>query len=113
MRGSDFRKLLDSDPGYAQALGDICRKRMLQKAIKSYLISSGLNINDLEKVFRDADKDRSGTLDLNDLSTLMSTMGKNSTIPDKDLKALLQSLDLDDDGQVTLTDVIEMMKSFK
>ena len=113
MRGSDFQKLLDSDPGYAQALGDICRKRMLQKAMKSYLISSGLNINDLEKVFRDADKDSSGTLDLNDLALLMHTMGRNSTIPDKDLKALLQSLDLDDDGQVTLTDVIEMMKSFK
>jgi Ca2+-binding EF-hand superfamily protein len=41
-------------------------------------------------------------------------MGKNSSIPEKDVKELLDSLDLDDDGQVTLNDVIEIMtKSFK
>ena len=44
----------------------------------------------------------------------MHSMGKNSSIPEKDVKELLDSLDLDDDGQVTLNDVIEIMtKSFK
>jgi serine/threonine protein kinase len=114
MRGSDFRNLLDSDPAYARALGDMCRKRMLQKAMKSYLLSSGLGVNELEKAFRDADRDKSGTLCLKELASLINNMGSNSSIPDKDLRELLESLDLDDDGQVTLTDVIEVMtKSFK
>ena len=114
MRGPDFLSLVDSDPAYARALGDMCRKRMFQKAMKSYLLSSGLGVNELEKAFRDADRDRSGTLSLTELAALMHNMGKNSSIPEKDVKELLDSLDLDDDGQVTLNDVIEIMtKSFK
>jgi len=114
MRGSDFLDLVDSDPAYARALGDMCRKRMFQKAVKSYLLSSDLSVNEVEEAFRYADKDKSGTLSLSELATLMHDMGKNSSIPDKDLKELHESLDLDDDGQVTLTDVIEIMtKSFK
>lgn len=114
MRGSDFLSLVDSDPAYARALGDMCRKRMFQKAMKSHLLSSGLGLNEVEKAFRDADRDRSGTLSLTELAALMHSMGKNSSIPEKDVKELLDSLDLDDDGQVTLNDVIEIMtKSFK
>jgi CRP-like cAMP-binding protein len=114
MRGPDFLNLLDSDPAYARALGDMCRKRMLQKAMKSYLLSTGLGVNELEKALHDADRDKSGTLCLRELASLMHNMGSNSSIPDKDLRELLESLDLDDDGQVTLNDVIEVMtKSFK
>jgi Ca2+-binding EF-hand superfamily protein len=82
--------------------------------MKSHLLSSGLGVNEVEKAFRDADRDRSGTLSLTELAALMHSMGKNSSIPEKDVKELLDSLDLDDDGQVTLNDVIEIMtKSFK
>jgi len=113
MRGSDFLELLDSDPTHAQALSDMCRKRMFHKAMKSYLLSSGLGSNELEKAFHDADKDRSGTLSLNEVRDLMLHMGSNSSIPENDVRELLESLDLDGDGQVTLKDVIEMAKSLK
>ncbi len=113
MKGSDFFELLDSDPMHAQALKDMCRKRMFQKALKSYMLSSGLGIDELEKAFHDADKDRSGTLSLSEVRDLMLQMGNNSSIPENDVRELLESLDFDGDGQVTLKDVIEMTKSFK
>lgn len=113
MRGYDFIELLDSDPLHAQALNDMCRKRMFHKALKSYLLSSGLGIHELEKAFHDADKDGSGTLSLSEVRDLMLHMGNNSSIPEKDVRELLESLDLDGDGQVTLKDVIEMAKSLK
>ena len=113
MRGSDFFELLDSDPTHSQALHDMCRKRMFHKALKSYLLSSGLGIHELEKAFHDADKDRSGTLSLSEVRDLMLHMGNNSSIPENDVRELLESLDLDGDGQVTLRDVIEMAKALK
>jgi CRP-like cAMP-binding protein len=98
IRGSDVLSLVDSNPAYARALGDMCRKRMFQKAMKSHLLSSGLGVNEVEKSCRDADRDGSGTLSLTELATLMHNMGKNSSIPEKDVKELLDSLDLDGDG---------------
>ena len=97
VRGSDVLSLVDSNPAYARALGDMCRKRMFQKAMKRHLLSSGFCVNEAEKSFRDADR-RSGTLSLTELATLMHNMGKNSSIPEKDVKELLDSLDLDGDG---------------
>eukprot|EP00578_Thalassiosira_sp_NH16_P028087 CAMPEP_0181090006 /NCGR_PEP_ID=MMETSP1071-20121207/7604_1 /TAXON_ID=35127 /ORGANISM="Thalassiosira sp., Strain NH16" /LENGTH=618 /DNA_ID=CAMNT_0023171989 /DNA_START=431 /DNA_END=2287 /DNA_ORIENTATION=+ len=115
MRGSDFFALLESDPVHARALSDMCRKRMFWKALKSYLISqnSGLGENELAKAFYDADKDRSGTLDLNEVRDLMLHMGNNSAISEKEMRELLKSLDLDEDGQVTLKDILGISKAFK
>jgi len=115
LRGSDFFALLESDPAHARALSDMCRKRMFQKAVKSYSLSqnSGLGENELIKVFHDADKDKSGTLSLSEVRDLMLHMGNNSAIPEKDMKELLKSLDLNEDGQVTLKDILEMSKTFK
>ena len=67
----------------------------------------------LEKAFQDADVDRSGTLSLGELRSLMLKMGKNSSIPEHEIMKLLVSLDLDEDGHVTLEDLVELSKSFK
>jgi len=115
MRGADFLELIENDPAHARALSDMCRKRMFQKAVKSYLISqdSSLGESELARVFRMADKDGSGTLDLNEVRELMLNMGKNSQISEQDIVKLVESLDVDEDGQVTLTDIIETSKAFK
>lgn len=116
MRGADFFALLESDPAHARALRDMGRKRMFQKAVKSYLLlshHSDLSDGELTKVFHDADKDKSGTLSLSEMRDLMLHMGQNSAIPERDLRELLKSLDLDEDGQVTLKDILEVSKSFK
>jgi hypothetical protein len=89
MRGSDFISLVDSYPAYVRALGNMCWKRMLKKAMKSNLLSSGLGLNELLKAFCDTNRDRSGTLSLPGQATLMHNMGKNSSIPEKDVKEQL------------------------
>lgn len=115
MLGADFFALLESDPEHARALSDMCRKRMFQKAVKSYLMSqnSDFGSDELAKAFRAVDKDKSGTLSLREVRNLMLHMGKNSAIPESDVKELLKSLDLDEDGQVTLKDIIDISKAFK
>ncbi|KAL7528667.1 hypothetical protein ACHAXR_002561 [Thalassiosira sp. AJA248-18] len=115
MIGADFFALLESDPAHARALSDMCRKRMFQKAVKSYLLSQNSDLGDdeLVTVFHDADKDKSGSLSLSEVRDLMLRMGNNSAIPEKDLRELLKSLDLDEDGKVTLRDILEMSKAFK
>jgi len=116
LSGADFFALLESDPVHARALSDMCRKRMFHKAVKSYLLSqnSGLGgVVELVKAFRDVDKDNSGSLSLSEVRDLMLHMGNNSAIPEKDLRELLESLDLDEDGIVSLNDILEMSKAFK
>lgn len=115
LKGADFFALLESDPVTARALSEMCRQRMFQKAVKSYslLQTSGLSSKEIENVFYDADKDKSGTLSLNEVRDLMLHMGKNSSIPEDDVKELLKSLDGDEDGKVTLKDIFEMTKAFK
>eukprot|EP00581_Thalassiosira_minuscula_P011566 CAMPEP_0183713244 /NCGR_PEP_ID=MMETSP0737-20130205/8139_1 /TAXON_ID=385413 /ORGANISM="Thalassiosira miniscula, Strain CCMP1093" /LENGTH=908 /DNA_ID=CAMNT_0025941997 /DNA_START=158 /DNA_END=2884 /DNA_ORIENTATION=+ len=113
MKGEDFQALLESDPSSARAFNDICRQRMFRKAVKSYLLSQNSALGDDSRVFRDADKDKSGTLNLSEVRDLMLHMGNNSAIPEKDILELLKSLDLDEDGQVSLNDILEMSKAFK
>ena len=108
MKGSDFLLLLQSDPEHAAALRDMCRKKMLQKAIKSSRFG-----DDVTRAFKAADKDQSGTLSLEEMKDLMLQLGTNSEIPEREIMALLTSLDTDDDGQVTLEDILESMKLFK
>ena len=107
MKGSDFLLLLQSDSEHAAALRDMCRKKMLQKAVKS---SRG---GDVTRAFNAADKDQSGTLSLKEMKDLMLQLGTNSEIPEREIMALLKSLDTDEDGQVTLEDILESMKLFK
>ena len=94
MKGSDFLLLLQSDPEHAAALRDMCRKKMLQKAIKSSRFG-----DDVTRAFKAADKDQSGTLSLEEMKDLMLQLGTNSEIPEREIIALLKALDTDEDGQ--------------
>ena len=112
MRSSDFYDMLESDPGTARALREMCRNRMFQRATKSYLIKQkhGLSNADLEKAFRDADKDNSGSLSLQEVQDLFRNMGNNSEIPEEDVKEYFKSLDLDEDGQIRLEEFQRVFK---
>lgn len=108
MKGSDFYLLLQSDPAHAEALRDMARQKMLQKAVRSSKFG-----DDVKKAFQDADKDGSGALSLDEMKELMLQMGNNSALPESEIIALLNSLDSDGDGQVTLNDVLDSLKLFK
>jgi len=114
MLGADFNRLIDTDANAARAIRDMCRKRMLQKAVKSYLLSknSGISAADLERAFRDADGEGKGTLTLGEVRNLMLNMGKNAEIPEAEIQELLKSLDYDDDGRVNINEIVaEMSRS--
>ena len=107
MKGSDFLLLLQTDPTHANALRDMCRQKMLQKAVKSSRFG-----DNIKKAFQDADKDGTGTLSSSEMRDLMLHLGKNSAIPESEIEELIKSLDQDEDGQVSLSDLIDSLKLF-
>lgn len=115
MKSSDFFDMLESDPGTARALRDMCRSRMFQRATKSYLIKQkhGWSEDDLVKAFRDADKDNSGSLSLQEVQNIFRQMGNDSEIPEEDMIEYFKSLDVDEDGQITLDDFQRAFKAIQ
>lgn len=115
MKSSDFFDMLASDPGAARALMDMCRNRMFQRATKSYLIKQkqGWGEDDLVKAFRDADKDKSGSLSLQEVQNIFRQMGNDSEIPEEDMIEYFKSLDVDEDGQITLDDFQRAFKAIQ
>mmetsp|Transcript_17780 Transcript_17780/g.48362 ORF Transcript_17780/g.48362 Transcript_17780/m.48362 type:complete len:328 (-) Transcript_17780:1334-2317(-) len=79
MKGSDFLALLESSPEMAQSLRDMCRKRLLKKAVKQYSLSikRGLSNEDIVAAFHDADIDHNGSLSLEELRRLIHRMDPN------------------------------------
>ena len=90
----------------------MCRNRMFQRATKSYLLkqNSGLSNEDLVTAFRDADKDKSGSLSFQEVQDLFINMGHNSEIPEDDVIEYFKSLDLDEDGQIRLEEFQRVFK---
>ena len=80
---------------------------MLQKAVKSSRFG-----DNIKKAFQDADKDGTGTLSSSEMRDLMLHLGKNSAIPESEIEELIKSLDQDEDGQVSLSDLIDSLKLF-
>lgn len=115
MKSSDFFDMLESDPGTARALRDMCRSRMFQRATKSYLIKQkhGWSEDDLVKAFRDADKNNSGSLSLQEVQNIFRQMGNDSEIPEEDMIEYFKSLDVDEDGQITLDDFQRAFKAIQ
>jgi hypothetical protein len=69
MKGKDFFAVIESSPGMASSLRNMCRKRLFKKAVKSYSVEHkrGLSDDDLVAAFHDADVDGSGSLNLNEV----------------------------------------------
>lgn len=60
MRGEDFMAVVNSSPGTAAALRNMCRKRLFKKAVKQFSLhkNRGLNDDDIVAAFHDADLDK-------------------------------------------------------
>jgi len=100
MRGSDFLDLVKNDPELVESLRDMCRKRMFKKAIKKLALGLGLGLtfHDVETAFKEADKDKSGSLSLDELRSLFRSMDPD--YPDEEIVAFLKFIDLDEDGRI-------------
>lgn len=60
MRGEDFMEVVNSSPGMANALRNMCRKRLFKKAVKHLSLDKnrGLSDDDIVAAFHDADLDQ-------------------------------------------------------
>ena len=104
MKGSDFYAMLESDPSTTNALRDMCRKRLFQKAVRHH--AEELSNEELTKVFHAFNKDKSGALSLSEVKSLM----KQVSLPESEVGELLKSLDLDEDGKVTMDEFQRVFK---
>jgi len=113
MLRSDFLELLESSPESAQALKDMCRKRLFKKAVKAFSRAKnrGLENDDLIQAFHDADQDRTGYLSHNEVRDIMHKIDPN--FPDHEIAALLNYIDFDQDGQCSLQEFKQLFRSFE
>ena len=60
MRGEDFMEVVNSSPGMANSLRNMCRKRLFKKAVKHLSLDKnrGLSDDDIVAAFHDADLDQ-------------------------------------------------------
>lgn len=113
MKGDDFLAVVDSTTGMAASLRNMCRKRLFKKAVKSYSLSKkrGLSDEDLVAAFHDADIDKSGSLNLEELRRLMHRMDPD--IPMQDIVELMKFVDVDEDGFVSFEEYIRLFRQFE
>mmetsp|Transcript_29188 Transcript_29188/g.61062 ORF Transcript_29188/g.61062 Transcript_29188/m.61062 type:complete len:656 (-) Transcript_29188:173-2140(-) len=112
MKGADFLAVLESSPEMARSLRDMCRKRLLKKAVKQHSLSlqRGLTNEDIVAAFHNADVDNNGSLSLEELRRLMHRMDPN--FPMEEIRALLKYVDVDNDGQINLKEFKRLFRQF-
>jgi Ca2+-binding EF-hand superfamily protein len=113
MRGEDFIALVNSTPGTATALRNMCRKRLFKKAVKQFSLHKdrGLSDDDLVAAFHDADVDKSGSLNLDELRKLMHRM--DPKYPLSEIKLLMKFVDCDEDGHIGLDEFKKLFRQFE
>jgi Ca2+-binding EF-hand superfamily protein len=113
MPSEDFLAVVESSPEMASSLRNMCRKRLFKKAVKAYSLEKqrGFSDADIIAAFHDADIDRSGSLNLDEVRKLMHRM--DPQIPMEEIIALLQFVDVDEDGQITLEEFKRVFRQFE
>lgn len=112
MKGEDFLALVESSPEMAASLRNMARKRLFKKAVKAYSLEQnrGLSDEDLVAAFHDADADKSGSLNLDELRRLMHRM--DPQYPMSEIVELLKYVDVDEDGCIKLDEFKSLFRQF-
>lgn len=113
MKAEDFLAVIETNPGMAASLQDMCRKRLFKKAVKQYSLSKqrGLSDDDLIAAFHDADIDKSGYLNLDEVRRLIHRIDPN--YPMEEIAALLKYVDVDEDGLLSFEEYIRLFRQFE
>ena len=113
MKGEDFIALVNSTPGTANALRNMCRKRLFKKAVKQFSLhkNRGFSDEDLVAAFHEADLDNSGGLNLDELRGLMHRM--DPKYPLSEIRLLMKYVDVDDDGRISLDEFKKLFRQFE
>lgn len=113
MNSEDFLKLVESSPEMAKALRDMCRKRLFKKAVKAFSLERkrGLTDEDIVATFHEADLDRTGLINIEELRELMHRM--DPTLPMEEIQAILKFIDVDEDGKISLEEFKRLFRQFE
>ncbi len=99
LKAGDFRKIVNESASLRESLKDITHRREFQKALvfttkKAFPRTEA----ELREAFEEADYNRSGKIDLSDITMMLKQM--DTTVTNKEIKEILDSLDLDESGAV-------------
>lgn len=99
LKADDFRKIVNESASLRESLKDITHRREFQKALvfttrKAFPQTEA----ELREAFDEADYNRSGKIDLSDITLMLKQM--DTTVTSKEIKEILNSLDLDESGAV-------------
>lgn len=113
MEGEDFQAVVEASPDMAASLRNMCRKRLFKRAVKQYSLSRNRSLSneDLKQAFHEADTDKSGSLNLDKIRTLMHRMDPN--FPMDEIIALLKYVDVDEDGLVSFEEYMRLFRQFE
>lgn len=113
MRGDDFLNLVNSSPGMAAALRNMCRKRIFKKAVKQFSLQKnrGLSDDDIVAAFHDADISKSGSLNIEEVRLLIHRIEPD--FPLSEIQQLMRFVDVDDDGLVNLDEFKTLFRQFQ
>jgi Ca2+-binding EF-hand superfamily protein len=113
MKGDDFLTLLESSPEMKSSLLNMCRKRIFKKAVKQYSLANnrGYSDEDIVAAFHDADIDQTGMLNIDEVRLLMHRMDPN--YPMEEIRALLDFVDIDGDGKISLKEFKRLFRQFE
>lgn len=105
--------VVNSSPGTSAALRNMCRKRLFKKAVKQFSLhkNRGLSDDDIVAAFHDADLDKSGSLNAEEVRQLMHRM--DPKFPMSEIHHLMKFVDVDDDGQVSLEEFKKIFRQFE
>jgi Ca2+-binding EF-hand superfamily protein len=113
MKGDDFIQLVESSPEMKSSLLNMCRKRIFKKAVKQYSLANnrGYSDDDIVAAFHGADIDRTGYLNIDEVRLLMHKMDPD--YPLEEIKALLDYVDIDGDGKISLEEFKRLFRQFE
>jgi Ca2+-binding EF-hand superfamily protein len=113
MKGDDFLQVVETSPEMKSSLLNMCRKRIFKKAVKQYSLANnrGYSDDDIVAAFHGADIDQTGFLNMDEVRILMHKM--DPEYPMEEIKALLDYVDIDGDGKISLEEFKRLFRQFE